>query len=160
MNKALQRGFSLINVLITVLVFSLGLLALGAVYGRLVDVQTQNQNLMWMAPWSNGFWGIVQANPGVLASLTNVTYTSANVSAAPAPLQNWLGQVTTAASSPAALPNASVQIQTGPDAGTGNTCATAITSPTGCSVTLTIRWSQNGTTQNRSQIFYYQFGGI
>lgn len=154
---ASQRGFSLVNVMVTVLVFSLGLLALGAVYSRLVGAQTQSQNLMRLAPWGNSFWGVVQANPAVLTTMAN-TYTAANVTAAPAPLQNWLNQVLVTA--PLALPNGSVTIQTGPDAASGNACSTT----TGCSVTLTINWAQNadpntsGTPIARSQVFYYQFG--
>ena len=154
---ASQRGFSLINIMVTVLVFALGLLALSAVYSRLVGAQTQSQNLMRMAPWGNSFWGVVQANPAVLTTMAN-TYTSANVSAAPAPLQSWLTQILVTA--PLALPNGSVTIQTGPDAASGSSCSTT----TGCSVTLTINWAQNanantsGASITRSQVFYYQFG--
>jgi Tfp pilus assembly protein PilV len=154
---ASQRGFSLINIMVTVLVFALGLLALSAVYSRLVGAQTQSQNLTRMAPWGNSFWGVVQANPAILTTMAS-TYTAENVAEAPAPLQSWLAQILVTA--PLALPNGSVTIQTGPDAASGNGCTTT----TGCSVTLTISWAQNanpntsGASITRSQVFYYQFG--
>lgn len=154
-----QRGFSLINVMVAVLVFVSGMLALASIYTRFVNAQTQNQNLTQLAPWSNAFWGIVQANPAILTTMPG-TYTQANVSAAPAILRPWLTQITTRGTSPVALANASVQIATGPDAASGNAC----TATAGCSVTLTFTWSQNGSadtggaTVTRTQVFNYQFG--
>ena len=68
-NLVSQRGFTLINVMVTVLVFALGLLALSAVYSRLVGAQAQNQNLMRLVPWGNSFWGVVQANPAILTTM-------------------------------------------------------------------------------------------
>ena len=159
--KSIRRnssGFALINVLVATLVFSLALLGLAGLYTRFVVAQTQNQNLLQLAPWSNSFWGIVQANMSTLATMAN-TYDSTNIASAPAPLRAWLTQLLDTTASPAALPNATVQIATGPDASSGAAC----TSSTGCTVTVTVTWSQNGSSTNggalsRTQTFNYQFG--
>ncbi len=132
---------------------SFGLLGLGSTYARLASTTTHNEYLAQIAVLSNAYWGVVQANPAIVASMGG-TYTRANVTAAPAALQGWLTGVT------GSLPNAVVVIATGPDAATGASCTMA-----GCSSTLTIRWSQNvnpnsgaTTALVRSQTFNYQFG--
>lgn len=153
-----DRGFALINALIAALIFALALLGLAGLYTRFTITQTQNQNLIQLAPWSNSFWGIAQANPNIWTSMSK-TYNSANITDAPAILQPWLSQLLNTTTSPAALPGATVVITTGPDAATGSAC-----SSDGCSVQITVSWSQNGNTTNggnamsRSQTFNYQFG--
>ncbi len=149
-----QRGVTLISVMVAAAVFAFGLLALATTHARLTTTTTQNQNLLQIAGFSNAYWGLVQANTGVISSMDG-TYTSANVTAAPAPLQRWLTEVT------AALPDASVVIATGPDAAAGGAC----TSSGGCSSSLTIQWTQNGNPNSnatagltRTQTFNFQFG--
>lgn len=145
--------------MVAILIFSFGLLGLASLYSRFTSATTANQNLLQLAPWSNGFWGVVQANPAVLTAI-NGTYTIANITSAPVALQPWLSQVITTSQSPYALPSASVTIATGPDASRGTACSAT----TGCTVTLTIQWAQNGsintdsTSVLRTQTFSYQFG--
>jgi len=76
-------------------------------------------------------------------------------------LQPWLRQILDPNTSPrSAIPGATVQITTGPDAVSGAACSAG----GGCTVTLTIQWTQNGslnpdgTSITRSQTFSYQFG--
>ncbi len=163
-----QLGFTLMSVLIAIFLFGFGLLAILRSLGTATGSATQNQNVGIAATLSNGFWGAVQANPSVLVDAalgggTPVTFTSSNVTSAPAALQPWLYALTdtTVAASgvpPAGLPGGSATIQTFADAGSATPCAVV----TGCSVKLTISWTQvasNGTAAStRSQIFYYQFG--
>ncbi len=163
-----QLGFTLISVLIALFLFGFGLLAILRSLGATTGASTQNQNLGIAATLSNGFWGAVQANPAVLVDPAlggggAVTFSAANVSAAPAALQPWLTSLTdttvrVAGVPPSGLPGGQATIQTFPDVGNGTACAVA----TGCSVALTISWTQvasNGAAATtRSQNFYYQFG--
>lgn len=147
--------------MVAIVVLAFGLLALARSYVGVTAAGSQNQNLSNMAAAGNAFWGIVQANPGMLTgapALAN-TYTSANIGSAPAALQPWLtGLLVTA---PGALPQGSAVIATGPDAASGAACS----STTGCTVTLTLNWVQGakagsviGGDVTRAQTFYFQFG--
>jgi len=165
-----QHGFTLITVLIAIFLFGFGLLAILRSIGSITGGATQNQNVASAATLSNGFWGVVQANPNVLVDPafiggTAVTYTAASVSTAPAALQPWLRSVTdttqpAAGVPPIGLPNGRVTIQTSADTSTSSGTACAVAS--GCSVMLTLSWTQvagNGAAAaTRSQFFYYQFG--
>ena len=151
-------GFTLLSVLVAMVVLAFGLLGLARTYLAVTAAASQNQNLSALASQSNAFWGVVQANPGMLTSLGG-TYTSANITSAPTALQPWLAQLLTTSTS--ALPQGSVTIATGPDAASGAACSAAA----GCSVTMTISWVQGGkpggagtADVSRSQVFYYQFG--
>lgn len=163
-----QLGFTLMSVLIAIFLFGFGLLAILRSLGATTGASTQNQNVGIVATLSNGFWGAVQATPTVLVDPAlgggaPVTFTSANVSSAPAALQPWLYALTdtTVAASgvpPAGLPGGSATIQTFADTGSATACAVV----TGCAVKLTISWTQVASNGNaastRSQVFYYQFG--
>lgn len=162
-----QVGFTLMSVLIAIFLFGFGLLAILRSLGTTTGASTQNQNVGIVATLSNGFWGAVQANPSVLVdpalgSGTPVTFTSSNITGAPAALQPWLYSLTDTTSGtgvpPAGLPGGSATIQTFADAASATPCAVV----TGCSVKLTISWTQvasNGAAAStRSQTFYYQFG--
>jgi Tfp pilus assembly protein PilV len=147
------RGFTLLSVLVSMLLTCLGLLGMAKAMLGVTSASTQNQNVTSIAQFSNAFYGVVQSNPGMLvASAFQGTFTSSNVTSAPAALQAWLAQVT------GALPSAQVVIATGPDAGTGATCSATA----GCTVTMSMQWSQVGAPghagANRAQTFYYQFG--
>jgi Tfp pilus assembly protein PilV len=163
-----QLGFTLMSVLIAIFLFGFGLLAILRSLGTATGASTQNQNVGIVTTLSNGFWGTVQASPSMLVDPalgagTAVTFTVANITSAPAALRPWLYALTdtTSAASgvpPAGLPGGSATIQTFADTGSGTACALA----TGCSVKLTISWTQvasNGAAAStRSQTFYYQFG--
>ena len=156
-----SAGLTLMSVLISIVVFCVGLLALGAMYARFTTASSQNEIIIQLAPWSNEFWGVVQANPSLVTSMAG-TYTSSTISSAPTALQNWLNQVLNTSTSQSALPNGQVVITTGVDAASGSTCTAVTSTGGGCSVTVTYSWSQNSTTTGafsatRSQTFYYQF---
>jgi len=161
----------MIEVLVSILVFSLAMLGLAGMYMKMIVAQTQNQNVAQTSPWGNTFWGVLQANAGTATFLSSLpgSYTSANISSAPAVLQAWLKQVllpttnsagtANANGSPNALPNGTVVIATGPDAASGAACSATA----GCTVTVTFQWSQNGAVSGtpgitRSQTFNYQVG--
>ncbi|MBB4844776.1 type IV pilus assembly protein PilV [Paucibacter oligotrophus] len=163
MNKSHGRreaGFSLINIMVAILIFSFGLLGLAGLYSRFTTASTTNQNIALLAPWSNAFWGVVQANPGSTLGTMAGTYQLASIPSAPAALRPWLTQILDPNTSRNAIADATVVIATGPDAVKGTACAVA----TGCTVTLTIQWTQNGSVNadsssvTRSQTFTYQFG--
>lgn len=152
-----SAGFTLLSVLVAMIVAGLGLLGMVRVALAVTAAATQNQLVAQLAPLSNAFWGIVQANPTPIltsSTLSGTTFTASNYTTAPSILQPWLLQATQA------LPNGAVTITTGPDAASGTACSVA----TGCSVTLTLAWTQvgapgpNSASVTRSQVFYFQFG--
>lgn len=149
------RGFTLISVLVALLVAGFGVLAAARLMATATAATTQNQvvaSISWLA---NAFWGTVQANPAMLVDpAINGTFNSGNTTSAPSALQPWLAQAV------GALPSAQISIATSADAATSSGCAVA----TGCTVTLTMQWNQvaaNGmAAKTRSQVMYYQFGGL
>jgi Tfp pilus assembly protein PilV len=162
-----QLGFTLMSVLIAIFLFGFGLLAILRSLGTATGASTQNQNVGIVTTLSNGFWGAVQASPSMLVDPalgggTAVTFSSSNITSAPAALRPWLYALTDTTSGtgvpPAGLPGGSATIQTFADTGSATACALA----TGCSVKLTISWTQvasNGAAAStRSETFYYQFG--
>ena len=72
MRRRQQSGTTLINLLVALLVFSMGLMGLGVSYGRLTQAASKNEDFMLMAGWSNSLWGLVQANPTLLTVLPAV----------------------------------------------------------------------------------------
>jgi type II secretory pathway pseudopilin PulG len=157
-----ERGFTLLSVLIAIFLFGFGLLAIMRSLGSVTGSATQNQNVQAVATFSNGFWGVVQANPALVTDAAFPgTFTSSNITSAPAALRPWLTALTYTGSGVAGtqagggLPGGQAKIEVFPDTGTGTACAVA----SGCSVKLTLTWTQvASTTPNRSQVFYYQFG--
>ena len=152
-----QGGFMLISVLLAATIFAMGLLGFSLAYARFTSAVTQDQFLRQMAPASNAFWGVVQANPAIMTSMAG-TWTASNYTSAPAALQPWLAQLTTGST---ALPGASIVIATGGDAVAGGSCSAS----TGCTSTVSISWTQNANASagqtsaiTRTQTFSYQFG--
>jgi Tfp pilus assembly protein PilV len=149
-----QAGFTLISVLIAMLLMGIGLLAIARTMVNVTSGVTQNQNVASIATLSNSFWGVVQANPGLLTTGMVGTYTATSTAVASVPLQNWITLTTSG------LPSGHVQIETFPDAGSGATCAVGVPGNS-CTVKLTIQWAEVASTgiaaSTRSQVFYYQF---
>lgn len=153
-----QSGFTLLNVLIAAVLFGLGILGIVRTFVAVTSAATQNENVSTIASLANGFQGVVQANSGLLmvAGFNGGNYTSANYTTAPAALQPWLKVVTTPATG---LPAAVATIATGPNSATGAAC----TQFSGCTVTLTLQWTQVGapgsaSNLSRHQTFTYDFG--
>lgn len=147
---------SLISVLVSIVIFALGMLSIASVYSLAVPAQTSNEVATDTAALGNQFWGLLQADPGLIGQIGTgapITYTNSTVSTAPAGLQLWLANVF---SNPQTmLPNAQVTITPGPGAA-GNPCAAPSPTTTTCGVTLNIQWNPgNGL---RSQTYNYQVG--
>lgn len=157
LSRPLQRGMSLISVLVAIVVFSLGMLSIASLYSLAVPAVTSNQYATDSAAFGNQFWALVQANPGVVGQLATggtTTYTAGSAGTAPAALQPLLANVFT---NPATLlPNAKVIITPGPDA-QGNAC-----SATSCGLGLQIQWSDVGSAKSdnalRTQKYAFQVG--
>lgn len=148
----------LLSVLMAAAIFAFGLLGFSLAYSKLTNAVTQDQFLRQLAPASNAFWGVVQANPAIMTSMAG-TWTASNYTSAPAALQGWLAQLLSTAGT--ALPGGQVVIATGGDAVAGGSCSTT----TGCTATVTISWTQSAnadagqtTAITRTQNFSYQFG--
>jgi Tfp pilus assembly protein PilV len=152
--RASSAGFTLMSILIAIVIMSIGLLAIVRTMINVTSNVTQNQTISSMAPLSNAFWGLVQANPSLLSGGMAGTYTSAGPAVSNTSLQAWLTQAT------AAAPNASLQITTGNAAGSGATCGTG-TLASNCMVALTFSWDQVASagvqSARRTQTFYFQF---
>ena len=154
---AVQRGMSLISVLVAIVVFGLGMLTLASLYGLVVPAQTANQELADTAAFGNQFWAILQANPQIVNQIgtppTSQTYQS--VSAAPAALKPLLANLFD--NPQTRLPNAALKISTGNGA-EGNAC-TVTKTQAACGVTLTITWNPtNKAASKRTQTYNYQLG--
>lgn len=146
-------GFTLLSVLVSILLVSLGLLGMAKAMLGVTSAATQNQNVTSLATLSNSFWGVVQADPNLLVNSAFAgTYTASNIGGAPSALQDWLTQAT------GALPAGTITLATGPDAGSGAACSLT----GGCTVTMSMQWTQVGApgigSATRTQTFYYQFG--
>lgn len=151
--RSVQSGITLINVMVALVVGSLGVLSMVRLMSVATGATTQNQIVSSISTLGNGFWGVVQANPTLLSNAGMVgTFTASTASGAPAALQPWLNRTL------AALPAGSVTIATGADAASGLACSAT----TGCTVTLTMSWNQVATpgiaASTRSQVLNFQFG--
>ncbi|MBW4049430.1 MAG: hypothetical protein HIU89_16380 [Proteobacteria bacterium] len=140
-NPHSQRGVGMIDALVAMLVFSLGLLGLAALYEQSAPAPLQNQATTSVQMAGGSLLAQLWADPSVLpVNVTNVT----TASGMPTSLQGWFAQAQSA------LPGLSVSIASGNDA-SGNPC-----SSTSCGIALTLAWKQLGST--RSQIFQGQVG--
>jgi type IV pilus assembly protein PilV len=143
-------GFTLLSVLVSIFIMSIGLLGMVRTMLGVTSAATQNQTVSSLAQLSNTFWSVVQWTPQ--PTVTNNfpgTYdlTSASaISSAPTNLRPWLTAAQTA------LPNGQAVIAVN-NAG----CTT------NCALTLTLSWTQVGApgtsgtsaAMTRSQVFYY-----
>ena len=158
-----QAGLSLVSVLVAILVFALGTLSLASIYSLAVPAVSVNEQAVDTAAFGNQLWGLLQANPTVIASVfgssspstgTSVTYTASSYSGAPALLKPWLSNLF--ANSATLLPNASVTLTAGQTADSTN-CTAASASNTLCGITMSLSWTPIGGA-TRTQAFSYQIG--
>ncbi len=133
----------LIEVLVAMLIFSLGLLALAAIYVRTAPAPLQDADAMAVQAAADSGMTALAADPAALPSISVSGATTASAMPTSA-LAAWYS----AASS--GLPGFTVSIKSTNDA-VGNAC-----SSTSCGITLTIGWTQMG--DQRSQVFYGQVG--
>ncbi|MHB8409461.1 MAG: prepilin-type N-terminal cleavage/methylation domain-containing protein [Acidiferrobacterales bacterium] len=137
-----EQGVGLIEVLIAMVIFSIGLLALAALYVRAAPQPMQDADAAAIQMAASGAFAALSADPTALP--VNVAQAT-SASSLPTPgLAQWF------ASAENGLPGFTASIESGPDA-SGNAC-----SAQSCGITLTLAWNQMGDT--RSQEFYGQIG--
>lgn len=137
-----QRGIGLIEAMAALMIFSVGLLALAALYIRSAPEPAENGAVMAIQSTASGVFAALQSDPSALP--VDVTAATSGASMPTPALAQWFA----AASS--GIPGLTATIKSGPDAA-GNAC-----SPQSCGITVTLAWSQMGDT--RSQEFYGQVG--
>ena len=134
-----QKGFTLIEALVSLMILTFGLLALAKVYLHTVPVVQQNKEVSeaTAAAWS--YWDLEQLN-----ATAPVAFTAQNTAAAPGYLQNWMAQYA------ALLPGLTVTLVTTNDA-LGQACSAA-----SCGLTLTLSWTDYGA--HRAQTYSFEKG--
>jgi len=142
MHRDRQRGMGLIEAMAALVIFSVGLLALAALYIRSAPEPAEDSVTMTIQAAASGAFTVLQADPSALP--VSVTAATSGASMPTTALTQWF----MAASS--GIPGFTATIHSGPDAA-GDAC-----SPQSCGITLTLAWSQMGDT--RSQEFYGQIG--
>ena len=125
-----QSGVMLLEALIGILIFSLGVLALVGMQALAVKVATESRERAEASNLASQLIGEMWINR---ANLANYEYTAGS-GAIPAELTNWVAQVQ------AALPNADVYL---PSVSIG---APTVAGVNGNEVIVTIRWQAPGTT--------------
>lgn len=138
-----QAGVSLISVMIAVLVFSFGTLALLAGYVKAIGVSADNRYFTDASILAESMRSAVAANPSTLLPLVN-NFSSANTQTNTV-LSNWVSQLTST------LPSGSASARTiNPNTNAAVSCTTAP-----CTVELTINWQKDLAHQ---QIYNFQIG--
>jgi type IV pilus assembly protein PilV len=125
-----QSGVMLLEALIGILIFSLGVLALVGMQALAVKVATESRERAEASNLASQLIGEMWINR---ANLANYEYTAGS-GAVPAELTNWVAQVQ------AALPNANVYL---PSVSIGTPTMAGVN---GNEVIITIRWQAPGTT--------------
>lgn len=136
-----QRGLGMIDVLVAMVVFALGMSGLAYAYLRVAPAPLQNASAAQTQMASMALFAQVSAQPWILP--VNVQGVS-TASGLPTALQPWFSQEA------ALLPGLTVSIASGPDA-SGNACSSK-----SCGLTVTLAWTQLG--MQRAQVFYGQVG--
>lgn len=141
-NLRRQAGFTLLDTLVALLIFTIGLLGLSAMYVRAAVQPFQNQQIAGAQLAANALFATLSVDPSVLPlQLSNAASPSAMPSTA---LSDWFQQYAQQ------LPGLKVSVVSQNDA-TGTAC-----SSTSCGVQLTLQWTQ-GSAQ-RLQQFHGQIG--
>ncbi len=137
-----QLGFGLLEVLIALMIFSLGMLGLSALYARTAPQPYTNSTVGNVQMAADALFAILGANPSVLpVSASSAAMASAMPTAS---LMDWFSQYASL------LPGLTVSIVAQNNAD-GTACSSS-----SCGLQVTIGWTQ-GSTQ-RSQVFYGQVG--
>ncbi len=138
-----QRGASLIEVLVSLLIFSFGLLGLAALYVRAAPAPFENQTVIAVQSAADSLMAVLAEDQGGLSALS-VSGVSVPSNMPTTALQDWLTQAQTA------VPSLSVSVTPGNDA-LGNACSSQ-----SCGITAVLSWT-DGSVQ-RSQTFHAQIG--
>lgn len=139
-----QRGASLIEVLVSLLIFSFGLLGLAALYVRAAPAPYENQTVIAVQSAADSLMAVLAEDPDALSSLSVSNVSSPKNMPGTPPLDAWLAQAQVA------VPSLSVTITPGADA-LGNSCTQF-----SCGITAVLSWT-DGSVQ-RSQTFHGQIG--
>ncbi len=137
-----QRGMGLIEDMVSLVIFSIGLLALAALYIRSAPQPAEDSDVLSIQAAATGAFSALAADPAALP--ISVSQASTSGAMPTQALAQWFQ------SASPGLPGLSVSIASGPDE-TGNACSVQ-----SCGVTLTLAWNQMGET--RSQEFNGQIG--
>ena len=136
-----QRGLGMVEALIAMAIFALGMAALAAIYVRESPVALQNQSASAVQTIAESFYSTLTVDPSMLP--LNLTGASA-ASQFPSALQDWFTQAAQE------LPGLSVSVGSVDDA-EGNPCSSL-----SCGVQLSLSWQQLG--ERRTQVFHGQVG--
>lgn len=134
-----QKGFTLIEALVSLVILTFGLLGLAKVYLKTVPVIQQNKEVSQATAAAWSYWDLEQLNASAPAS-----FTATSPTAAPAYLQSWMTQYASL------LPGLKVTLATSDDS-LGQPC-----SASSCGLKLTLSWTDYGA--QRAQIYYFEKG--
>lgn len=133
-----SRGFTLLEVLISLLVFSAGLLVLADALLKTTPALVQHERVIQAQTVAQSYWALAQTQP------LPPTPFDTSTGAPPAAYTPWFRAAT------AVLPGL-VAVVTTPSAQGVSCTATA------CTLDMTLSWQSSGL--NRKQSYVFQFGG-
>lgn len=140
-HRARQRGLGLIDAMIAVVIFALGVLGVATLYLNAAPSPYQNAAVAQAELTAQSFMTTAYDHASSLPiSVSNATSSGSM----PAGFQGWFSQAQSQ------LPGLSVTVTS------GTTASGAACSPTACGLTLRLSWKQMGST--RTQTFYGQIG--
>lgn len=137
-----QRGFSLLDVLIALLIFSMGMLGLSSLYVRAAAQPMENGHVVTSQLAAQALLATLRVNPSVLPLQLSAANSASSLPAGA--LASWFAQYSQL------LPGLQVSLVSQSDA-TGAACSSG-----SCGVQLTLSWLQAGS--RRTQTFHGQIG--